>query len=141
MRWQPIMTLLLAGSAAWAQVAVLNPSVPERAPSVDRVRNLFLGRSTTWSDGSPVTIVLIDDVQEDPDLISVVGRDHARLLRGWKRLVYSGAGAMPVLAASRSEALERVARQPGAIAIVSQAPEDPRWIRQPLVAGVAKTAP
>jgi hypothetical protein len=135
------MALLLAGSAAWAQVAVLNPLVPERNPSVERVRNLFLGRSTTWSDGSLVTIILIDDVQEDSDLISVVGRDHTRLLRGWKRLVYSGAGAMPVLAASRSEALERVAHLPGAIAIVSQAPEDPRWIRQMLSVGFAKTAP
>ena len=48
----------------------------------------------------------------------ILGRDTERLLRGWKRLVYAGGAAMPTIARSNAEALQLVARLPGAIALL-----------------------
>ena len=73
--------------------------------TVERARDMLLGRVTTWSDGTSVTIVLVVDRGADAELLALAGRDRQRLLRGWKRLVYSGAGVMPVEAANPVDAM------------------------------------
>jgi 16S rRNA G966 N2-methylase RsmD len=48
-------------------------------------------------------------------------------MRGWKRLVFAGSGSMPVEATSVANALELVGRTPGSVALLDNAPQDPRW--------------
>ncbi len=55
------------------------------------------------------------------------------LLRAWKRLVFSGMGAMPLSASSHADALGLVAKIPGAMVLLDQAPADPRWRVIPIV--------
>jgi len=110
-----------------AQVAVVNVTAPFQQLDATRVRDMFLGRVTTWPDGTPVIIVLTNDPAADAALVLVVGRDREWLLRGWKRLVFSGTGAMPLQAASEREGLELLARQHGAILIAGSIVADERW--------------
>ncbi len=101
---------------------MLNAHVPEATPGVERVRDIMLGRVSTWSDGSAVQIVL--SLEESADLVvrEVVGRDTERLLRGWKRLVFSGSGAMPRVVQTNRQALDLVRELPGAITLLPEAP-------------------
>jgi hypothetical protein len=113
---------------AYAQVAVVDAVI--RDP-IDRtmVRDLLLGRISTWSDGTQVILVLSSDPAGRAAIEALTGRDLDRLLRGWKRLVFSGAGAMPLVASGAQEAVTLVSKRPGAIAIIGIAPPDTARIR------------
>lgn len=120
------LLVLLLCAAAHAQVALVRQDSAVAGLDAVRVRDMLLGRVANWPDGTPVVVVLVQDPACDECLGRIAGRDHARLLRGWKRLVYSGGGSMPVLVGSEREAQEAVARRPGAIVLVSQDPSDGR---------------
>ncbi|HYE04324.1 MAG TPA: hypothetical protein VEL07_02280 [Planctomycetota bacterium] len=122
----PLILLVIAVTvaSAAAEVAVVNPDVAEKALSAERLRDILLGRVSTWTDGKPIVLVLSDDPQSDGAVRAASGRDDVRhLLRGWKRLVYSGAGAMPTVVDSVAAALERVRRTPGSLALVAEPPQ------------------
>lgn len=115
-----------------AQVAVVNTSVPEGVIDDKRMAAMLNGRITTWSDGKPIVLVLAEDRFADLHLSHIAGREREVLLRAWKRLVFSGSGAMPLQARSAEEALGLVARTPGAVLLLDQAPADPKWRVIPL---------
>ena len=121
-----VMLLCVSATLLRAETVLINPALGGEALSVERVRDMLLGRVTTWKDGTAVTIILIDDGAADADLEALVGRDRQRLLRGWKRLVYSGSGVMPQEVPSIAEAIALIARTRGAIALIKDAPEDVR---------------
>jgi len=124
-----LMTLL---SPLVAQVAVVNPSVVETAIDAKRMAALLQGRITIWADGSPVVLVLAQDPLADVHLNHIAGREREVLLRGWKRLVFAGSGAMPLTAHSAQEGLALVARTAGAVLLLDHAPADPRWRVMPI---------
>lgn len=124
-----LMTLL---APLAAQVAVVNLSVVDTSMDAKRMAALLLGRITTWEDGTPVVLVLAQDPLADVHLSHVVGRDRDMLLRGWKRLVFSGSGAMPLTARSAEEGLALVAKTPGAVLLLDHADMDPRWRIMPI---------
>jgi len=120
------LVLLLISTAASAQVAVVNIGVRD-AVDRDHLRNMLLGRVTTWADGTQVVLVLANDEATRVAVFDLTGRDLDRLLRGWKRILFSGNGAMPLSTTGANEALALVAQRPGAIAIVGVTPPaDPR---------------
>lgn len=122
-----LITLMLLGitTAASAQVAVVNSRIPDVIDR-DHLRNLLLGRVTTWQDGSQVVLVLSSDPASRAAIEELTGRDLDRLMRGWKRILFSGNGAMPIVAASSNEALDLSATKPGVVAIVGVEPTDQR---------------
>jgi len=126
-RFVVILMLWCALKPLPAQVAVINVAVPDEHVDLQRVTSLLLGRSTTWKDGSPVTLILAVDPAADLHLSHITGRDRSLLTRGWKRLVFGGSGSMPLEATSVANALELVGRTPGAVALLDTAPPDPRW--------------
>jgi hypothetical protein len=113
-----LMILLAAQSRLAAEVLAVNQGVPEQAFDIERVSNILLGRSTTWSDGQPVIVVISLEASADKAVTDVLGRDTDRLLRGWKRLVYAGGGAMPTTVRSNVDALALVAQQPGSMVLL-----------------------
>jgi len=122
-----LIVLLLWFVVGHAACAIVHAGVVEPTISSDRIRDMLLGRITTWSDGTPVTIVLVDETASDQALKDLTGRDCARMLRGWKRLAFSGAGSMPSVVTSICEAAERIADIPGSIAVVDAIETDLRW--------------
>ena len=133
MRLVRTILLLLILAPLMAQVAVVNVAVPDQSIDSKRMAALLLGRVTTWSDGSPVVLVLAVDRLADAYLVQMTGRERQVLERSWKRLVFAGAGAMPLTARSAEDALLLVAGTPGAVVLLDQAPTDPRWRVVPLV--------
>ncbi|MBA3699193.1 MAG: hypothetical protein H0W78_10090 [Planctomycetes bacterium] len=126
MRATVALCLLLISTVASAQVAVVNIGVRD-AVDRDHLRNMLLGRVTTWADGTQVVLILSSDPGSRAAIEELTGRDLGRLLRGWKRILFSGNGAMPISTSGADEALVAVAQRPGAIAIVGVVPPaDPR---------------
>ncbi len=122
-----IALVVICVSHLGAVCVLLHPGIPETSVNASRVRDILLGRISTWSDGTPVTVVLVANADCDAVLQPLTGRDSARLLRGWKRLAFTGAGVMPLVVENVREAGERVAELPGALVVVDTAPTDPRW--------------
>jgi len=116
------ITLLLASAAADGAVAVLHPDLANQRLDRDRVAGMLMGRISTWSDGTPVVVVLMDGQAAVADL---TGREVPRLLRAWKRLVFSGSATMPTQVASIGDVVRQCMAARGAIAILDQPPTDP----------------
>lgn len=130
--WMSVTLLLTLLAPVSAQVAVLHPAVVDGGLDAKRMAALLQGRIATWPDGKPVVLVLAEDRLADAHLAHIAGREREVLLRGWKRLVFAGGGAMPLLARSADEALALVARTPGAVLLLDHAPDDSRWRIVPL---------
>ena len=105
-----------------AAVVVVNREVTDANITEERVRDFLLGRSTSWSSGDPVVIVLCTDIAGEEAVKEVTGRSVNLLQRGWKRLVFSGTGAMPLQEDSVAAALILVAKHSGAMVILNEAP-------------------
>jgi hypothetical protein len=129
--WLFVMTVIALNAA----VVVVNIDVADTKISEERVRDFLLGRSTSWNSGDPVILVLCTDSAGEKAVSDLTGRSVSLLLRGWKRLVFSGTGAMPLQAESVSAALSLVAKYPGAITILNEAPMTDRCRIIPLTAG------
>ena len=113
---------------AQAQVAVVHPGVAD-AVDRDHLRNILLGRITTWADGSQIVLILSADPSSRAAVEALTGRDLERLLRGWKRILFSGNGAMPLSTSGANEALALAAQRPGAIAIAGTLPSPEQKVR------------
>ena len=105
-----------------AAVVVVNREVTDPNITEERIRDFLLGRSTSWSSGEPVVIILCTDKSGEQAVSEVTGRSVSMLQRAWKRLVFSGTGAMPLQADSVAAALPLVAKHPGAMVILNEAP-------------------
>jgi hypothetical protein len=113
-----VMTIVSLNAA----VVVVNPDVADATITEERVRDLLLGRSVSWSSGNPVVLVLCSEKSGEDAMLEITGRSVNMLQRGWKRLVFSGTGAMPLQADSVAAALIMVAKHPGAMVVLSEAP-------------------
>ena len=107
-----------------AMVAIANPSVAVTTQDERRIKNAFLGRTTTWS-GIPVVLVLSRESASKEAIKEFTGRDHDRLLRGWKRLTFSGNGSMPQVVDTDAQAIDLVRKTRGAIFITQHQGQAP----------------
>jgi hypothetical protein len=111
------LSVLLFNTTASAQVAVINPRIVDVVDR-EKLKNILLGRVSAWADGSQVVLILSSDPVSRAAVEELTGRNLDRLVRGWKRIMFAGNGAMPVVVESSAGALKEVSQQVGAIAIV-----------------------
>ncbi|MBA3700964.1 MAG: hypothetical protein H0W78_19110 [Planctomycetes bacterium] len=130
-----VILLLMLGLRLEAVVAVVNEQVKAGDLTVERVRDMLLGRVTTWPSGHAVVIVLCTAESGEQAVNRICSRSVSLLQRGWKRLVFSGTGAMPLVADTQSAAVELVARTPGAITVLSEPPSPSAAQVIPLTSG------
>lgn len=117
MRGMGTILALMMASTASAQVAVVNPGTRDVLDE-PRLKHILLGQVTTWADGTPIVLVMSGDPISRDAVIELTGRDLDRLIRGWKRITFSGAGSMPVVTTTSDQALALVRERAGALAIV-----------------------
>lgn len=79
----------------------------------ERVVDLLTGRVTTLTDGGRVVLVMSYSADGEAAVRNLTARDVARLMRGWKRLVFGGGGSLPLTADSTPAAIELLRRTPG----------------------------
>jgi hypothetical protein len=124
MRRLGVILLLGLGLRLEGAVAVVDSGVPVGELTRERARDLLLGRVTTWPNGEAVVIVLCANQSGDRAVMGLCGRAVGVLQRSWKRLVFSGTGAMPVMVDTPLAAMDQVRSTRGAITVLEDAVGD-----------------
>jgi len=127
-----ILLALLLAASAWVAAAdwvlVANPKAGITRLSQDEVTNIYLGRFRRLASG--VTAEPIDQLPNSTlkaDFYrQLVGKSLAEVNAYWARLVFSGKTLPPYSVTSSEDALQRVARYPGALAYVERPKVDAR---------------
>ncbi len=138
MRYLILLLLLSFQMSLSAAVVVAHNDVPVSNLDESKIRDFLLGRTTAFANGQTVVIVLCMDSAADDAMKKIVDRSANLLLRGWKRLVFSGSGAMPLQAATIQDAIALVARTPGAITILPLVESVPQTCRIIPLGGAGK---
>jgi ABC-type phosphate transport system substrate-binding protein len=102
-------------------VVIVNPASSLAAVTDDQLKDLFLGKKITWDDGGKVVVVIPKDGPANEALMKRLGKNSQQFQTGWKKLVFTGKGAMPEQADSEDAMVTFVAKTPGAIGLVSKA--------------------
>jgi len=129
MRYLILLLLLSFQLSLSAAVVVVHNDVNVSNLDESKIRDFLLGRTTAFANGQTVVIVLCMDSAADDAMQTIVGRSANLLLRGWKRLVFSGTGAMPLQATTVQDAIALVARTSGAITILPSVESMPQTCR------------
>ncbi len=116
------LILVAAGAvtAAAEPVVIAHSSVPGDAVDASTLQGIYLGKTSTWSDGSPVAPATIKggDVT-DAFLKSYVKKSSSQFASFWKKAVFTGTGTPPKEFGSDAEMVAWVAATPGAVGYVS----------------------
>ncbi len=126
MKNRVIVALMLASvifpnlSAAGDVIIIANPSVAVSHFSQKDISNIFLGKKTNWKDDSKIVFV----VQRNSDvhkafLKNYVHKSPSQFDRYWKKLIFTGKGALPKSFESEQALIKYVGETKGAIGYVS----------------------
>lgn len=114
-----IASLLFATHLVGAEeTIILHPSVAVSHIDPQTVKDIFLGRRTTWDDGSKIILVVAENGPGQEALMQLLGRNRAQFLISWKKLMFSGKGSVPLTFGDEASVVSFVARTPGAISYV-----------------------
>ena len=103
-------------STIFAEEAVLvNSTTAIITISEDDLKNYYLGKRSSWPDGSKVTVVVLKDGASHEILMKKLGKSTSQFNTGWKKLVFTGKGSMPEQVSSEDELVAFVAKNPGSI--------------------------
>lgn len=109
---------LLASTLAAEDTLIVHAGVAAASLSEDQAKDLFLGKKSTWDDGSKVVIVV---AKGGESLMKFLGRSPQQFQTSWKKLVFTGKGAMPEQVENDEAVAALVAKTPGAIGWVDKA--------------------
>ncbi len=125
MRYLTIVLVLafsLVGSAALAAdyVVITNNDNPVTALSAKEVKNYYLGKQTSWSNGSKVTVYTQNSSGiHQPFLKQLVRKTPQQYTTYWKKSLFTGTGLPPKDFDSDDAMKKAVTAQPGAIGYIS----------------------
>jgi ABC-type phosphate transport system substrate-binding protein len=119
------MLLLACCACHGTEALVVNPKTPCDSLTRAQIKDILLGRTVLWSDGTRVQLVL----SNDPALMAEVLKEYAgktpsQFDAWWKRQIFTGTGTMPPTASSAEDLLRQVAQTPGAVAFIGTPPTD-----------------
>jgi len=105
-------------------IIIANPNVKVKSLEFKEVKNIFLGKKAKWEDGSPITLVILNDSNTHKDFLKkYVKFTPSQFDRYWKVLLYSGRGKYPKTLTA-AETLQFVAETEGAIGYVKSGNEN-----------------
>lgn len=111
----------VAAPLAAEEVAVINAASPVASLSGDQLKELFLGKKSSWEDGGKVIVVIAKAGPSQDALMSLLGKSSSQFQTGWKKLVFTGKAAMPEQVDNDEAVIDLVAKTPGAIGYVDKA--------------------
>jgi len=121
------MFLVLTTGAAFAAdyALVVNPGNSESAISKSVAKDVFLGRKTTWSNGSRVTIYVQSGSTVHSAVIkTVTGKNAGQFDLFWKKALFTGQGIPPTNLFGDAAVKQAVAGNPGAVGYISASSVD-----------------
>lgn len=121
------LILLLGSLGAWSAakaqdvVLVANKTVQISGITDADLRAIFTGKKTRFADGShAVPVILKGGAAHEVFLKNHLGEGPEEFRAQWRKLVFTGQGAMPISFNTESALLAYVAVTPGAVGYVSR---------------------
>ena len=118
-----LWTSLLSADAQADNDALIigHPATAVSAIKRAHARSIFSMRAIQWSDGSKITVFVLDDNSELHQQFCrlVLGLLPHQLRRSWDRATYTGRAKPPIRVSNVEQMLRLVAKTPGAIGYIS----------------------
>ena len=120
-----LLVTLLSGAAVADIAVVVNPA-NANAVSADDLNRLFLGRASSFADGSKATPLNMAEGKPARDEFDskVLNRSAAQLKAYWSKLVFTGKGTPPKELADDAAVKAAVAADSSAIGYISSGSVD-----------------
>ncbi len=118
---------LAVGTAAATVVTVVSANSPIMSLSRSEAADIFLGKSYRFPDGEQATPIDQPEASRAREQFyqSVAGESLAQLKAYWSRIIFTGRGQPPKIAASGAELKKLLAANPLAIGYLDSAEVDP----------------
>ncbi len=117
-----VVTLVLAGSAVAGSILVANHDVADDTLTAGQVKNIFLGKSAQWSDGTRVVLSMLKSGDVSKQFLKTyVKKSQKQFTTFWKKAVFSGTGEMPASFETEADLVMYVAKTPGAVGYIDEA--------------------
>lgn len=114
-----ILLLVVMGSSAVADVAVIVHPANTSSVSTADIQNLFLGKTASFGGGKSAKPYNVKEEKVRAVFEQqALGRSSSQLQAYWSKLVFTGKGVPPDELASSADAVAAVANQENAIAYV-----------------------
>lgn len=98
---------------------IANKSIHENTLLKEEIKNIFLGKKKKWQDNTPIVIALNGNEHTHKNLL----RDYAKRTSSqfkavWRRLLFTGEGAIPQMLKNDAAIIDFVASKTGAISYI-----------------------
>jgi ABC-type phosphate transport system substrate-binding protein len=111
-----IPDIVLAGDI----VVICNKSVAESNVGKQDLKNIYMGKKTTWNDNKKIVFVVQDNSGVNDQFLSTyINKSSAQYSSYWKEKVFTGQGTPPKSFATDKEMIQFVTQTNGAIGYVS----------------------
>lgn len=117
-----ISTLLFISAHASEKVIIgVSSNVDITGLTKNELKNIFLGRTTLWSNGEPIRIgmSLQNPEKLNEFLIANIGQNKRRFKKYWLKKVFAGYGIAPKIFKDDKKALEFINKQENSILYLS----------------------
>ncbi len=107
---------------------VVNKENKVASLTTDDLTRIFLGKKTLWDSRTRIVPVMPEEESPAGELFlsGTLKKSVSQFRAYWKRLLFSGGGAVPKVFRNHDQLLDFVARQPGAIGVVEASAVDDR---------------
>lgn len=102
------------------EALVVNPSVTAKSLTDDALKDIYLGKTSIWDDGTKIVVVVLKDGPSNDALMRRLNKSPQQFLSSWKKLVFTGKGAMPEIVTTDQALVDYVAKTPGAIGFIDK---------------------
>jgi len=114
--------LLIAAGACWAEdvVLVTHPNNQISSLKMQEVKNIFLGKKSSWADGQNIVVF----IQQDNDATSTFSKEYLskspqQFFTYWKKALFTGTGNPPIILGNDSEMKAFISAKTSSIGYIS----------------------
>lgn len=102
-------------------VFIASDGVSEDTLSGVDIKNIFLGKKTTWSSGSKITFVTLKSGNTHKDVLrTYLKRNPGQFKNHWKQMLFTGKGVIPKSFTTDEEVVSYISQNENAIGYVSK---------------------
>ncbi len=120
-----VILILVCINQTYAQSLLANNQVGEESLSPQEIKSIFLGTTSHWKNGLPISLCIDTSNQESFKhfIKNALGKNVRSFKRVWSKRVFSGASsALPLLINDTERALKYVSEKQGAVCFIESAP-------------------
>jgi ABC-type phosphate transport system substrate-binding protein len=102
-------------------VAVVHSDCSEDMLNTIDIKQIYLGKKSTWSDSTRITLYYHGDLGITEEFLKLyVGKTPAQFDIYWKKMVFTGKGSMPVKKNNDKAMIQAISEKKGAIGFIDK---------------------